>query len=139
MIENGILVLQCGFENTHIGKLEFVYNKATDAVEEYSWEMIPVDEDHCPSDKYVSAMINSYEYEIENKYSKLITTLKMPLDNYGRGNPTEVGQLFADAFQTLEDYLYQHKDLGGPMDDRCIIRGNVGGLALEVKKRREEN
>ena len=45
----------------------------------------------------------------------------------------------ADAFQTLEDYLYQHKDLGGPMDDRCIIRGNVGGLALEVKKRREEN
>ncbi len=280
VIENGILVLQCGFENTHIGKLEFVYNKATDAVEEYSWEMIPVDEDHCPSDKYVSAMTNSYEYEIENKYSKLITTLKMPLDNYGRGNPTEVGQLFADAFadalgvdvmtvaasslrcysldtditleglkeaypyngkiytvtisgerlkkgimymmrpevleqwqdaffhyskrlkidfdydskelnvefdgepleddqmlqmgmqeyylinaalgfginpeellankdiisvasadafQTLEDYLYQHKDLGGPMDDRCIIRGNVGGLALEVKKRREEN
>ncbi|MBQ6439778.1 MAG: bifunctional metallophosphatase/5'-nucleotidase [Mogibacterium sp.] len=98
VIENGILVLQCGSENTHIGKLDFIYNKATDSVEEYSWEMIPVDEDHCPADKYVRAMINTYEYEINNKYSKMVTTLKRPLDNYGRGNPTEVGQLFADVF-----------------------------------------
>ena len=278
-VENGILVLQCGFENTHIGKLDFIYNKTTDTVEDCSWEMIPVDEDHCPADKYVSAMISTYAYDINNKYSKLVTRLKMPLDNYGRGNPTEVGQLFADAFadalgldvmtmaasslrcysldtevtlealkeaypyngriytvmlsgerlkqgimrmlrpevleqwqeaffhfskrlkidfdfdskelkvyfdgepleddrilktgmqeyylintaigfgispeeliankdiisvatadayQTLEDYFYQHQGLGGPMDDRCIIRGNVGGLALEVKKRRGE-
>lgn len=98
VVENGILVLQCGFENTHIGKLEFVYNKTTDTVEECSWEMIPVDEDHCPTDKYVSAMINTYEYEINSKYNKLVTTLKRQLNNYGRGNTTEVGQLFVDAF-----------------------------------------
>ena len=97
-VENGILVLQCGSDNTHIGKLEFLYNKATDTVDEFSWEMIPVDEDHCPADKYVTAMINTYEYEINRKYSKMVTTLKKPLDNYGRGNPTEVGQLFADVF-----------------------------------------
>ena len=98
VVENGILVLQCGADNTHIGKLEFLYNKATDSVEDFSWEMIPVDEDHCPADKYVTAMINTYEYEINEKYSKMITTLKRPLDNYGRGNPTELGQLFADVF-----------------------------------------
>ncbi len=98
VVENGILVLQCGSDNTHIGKLEFLYNKATDEVESYSWEMVPVDEDHCPADKYVRAMINTYEYEINDKYSKMITTLRRPLDNYGRGNPTEVGQLFADVF-----------------------------------------
>ena len=278
VVENGILVLQCGFENTHIGKLEFVYNRETDCVEEYSWEMIPVDEDHCPADKYVSAMINTYEYDINRKYGKHITSLKMPLDNYGRGNPTEVGQLFTDAFadaldldlmcmassslrcysmdadvsleelreaypyngriyslkmsgeqlkrgiaymlrpevleqwhetffhfsgrlridfdfdtkdlsvefdgEPLEDdrilevgmqeyylinsetglgirpevlvpieeavrvasqdafatllgYFSEHQDLGGPLDDRCVIRGNVGGLALEVEKRRK--
>ena len=98
VVENGILVLQCGSDNTHIGKLDFLYNKETDSVEEYSWEMVPVDEDHCPEDKYVTAMINTYEYEIDCKYNKMVTTFKRPLDNYGRGNPTEVGQLFADAF-----------------------------------------
>ena len=98
MVENGILVLQCGFENTHIGKLEFEYNKESDTVEKCSWEMIPVDEDHCPLDKHVRAMIKTYQLEIDMKYGKQITTFNRPLDNYGRGNPTEVGQLFTDAF-----------------------------------------
>ena len=97
-VENGIIVLQCGADNTHIGKLDFVYNKATDKIEDYEWEMIPVDEDHCSADKYVSAMINTYDYEINEKYSKMVTTFRRPLDNFGRGNPTEVGQLFADVF-----------------------------------------
>ena len=85
-------------DSTHIGKLDFLYNQETDSVEEYSWEMIPVDEDHCPSDKYVSAMINSYEYEIENKYSKMITTSKRPLDNYGRATLRKSGSFSPGYF-----------------------------------------
>lgn len=121
VVENGILVLQCGSDNTHIGKLDFLYNKATDTVEEYSWEMIPVDEEHCPDDKYVRAMINTYEYEIDCKYSKMVTTLKKPLDNYGRGNPTEVGQLFADAFAD---------DLG--LDIMCLASSSLRCYSLGV-------
>ena len=98
LVENGILILHCGCDNSHIGKLEFLYNKATDTVEECSWEMIPVDEDHCPTDKYVRAMIGTYELDIDRKYGKKVMTLKRPLDNYGRGNPTELGQLLTDAF-----------------------------------------
>ena len=100
-MENGILILQCGSDNTHIGKLDFLYNKSTDTVEEYSWEMIPVDEDHCPADKYVTAMINTYVYEINDKYSKMVTTLKRQLDNYGRGNPTEAGHLYSISLNNI--------------------------------------
>ena len=43
-----------------------------------------------------------------------------------------------DGFLTLQDYFSGHQDLGGSMDDRCVIRGNVGGFALEVEKRRKQ-
>ena len=119
VVENGILILQCGSDNTHIGKLDFLYNKSTDTVEEYSWEMIPVDEDHCPADKYVTAMINTYVYEINDKYSKMVTTLKRQLDNYGRGNPTEAGQLFADVFAD---------DLG--LDVMCLASSSLRCYSL---------
>ena len=36
--------------------------------------------------------------DIDAKYSAVVTRLKRRLDNYGRGNTTEVGQLFVDAF-----------------------------------------
>ena len=121
VVENGILVLQCGADNTHIGKLEFLYDKATDSVESYSWEMIPVDEDHCTADKYVTAMINTYEYEINMKYSRMVTTLKRPLDNYGRGNTTEVGQLFADVFAD---------DLG--LDVMCLAASSLRCYSLDA-------
>ena len=121
VVENGILVLQCGSDNTHIGKLEFLYNKATDTVEDFSWEMIPVDEDHCPADKYVTAMINTYEYEINMKYSKLVTTLKRPLDNYGRGNTTEVGQLFTDVFADALD-----------LDVMCLAASSIRCYSLDA-------
>ncbi len=97
-VENGIVVLQCGFENTHIGRLDISYDEEKDRIEKFKWEMIPVDEDHCPTDKYVKAMINTYVLDIDRKYSKVVTRLKRPLDNYGRGNTTEMGQLFTDVF-----------------------------------------
>ena len=102
-VVNGIAVLQCGFENTHIGRFDILYDQEKDRLESWKWEMIPVDEDHCHTDKYVKAMINTYEMDIDQKYSKVVTRLVRPLDNFGRGNPTEVGQLFVDAFADALD------------------------------------
>lgn len=39
-----------------------------------------------------------------------------------------------DAFTTLKDYLSAHHRLGRRIDNRCVIRGKVGGFALEVRK-----
>ncbi len=65
---------------------------------DHDWKMIPVDEDHCTEDKFVKAMVNTYLMDIDEKYGTIITRFKRELDNYGRGNTTEIGQLFVDAF-----------------------------------------
>ena len=98
VVENGILIIQAGMENTHIGQLDMKFDTDTGKIADYTYQLIPVDEDHCPLDKMTRAMISTYALDIDEKYSKLVTRLRRKLDNYGRINPTEVGQLFADAF-----------------------------------------
>ncbi|MBE6040586.1 MAG: bifunctional metallophosphatase/5'-nucleotidase [Clostridiales bacterium] len=102
-VVNGIVVLQAGMENTHLGRLDIGYDEAAGRIADWEWEMIPVDDDHCPVDKYVRAMINTYVMDIDEKYGAVVTRLLRPLDNYGRGNTTEVGQLFADVFADALD------------------------------------
>ena len=46
----------------------------------------------------IGAHSHTYWMDIDEKYGTIITRLKRDLDNYGRGNTTEVGQLFVDAF-----------------------------------------
>ena len=97
-VENGILIVQAGMENTHIGRLELDFDPEARKIADWRWELIPVDEEHCPTDRYVRAMLNTYVMDIDEKYGKIVTRLKRTLDNYGRKNPTELGQVFADAF-----------------------------------------
>lgn len=98
VIENGILIVQAGMENTHIGLLDMKFDTDKGKVVDYKYELVPVDEDHCPTDLMTRAMVSTYALDIDEKYSKLVTRLSRKLDNNGRTNPTEVGQLFADAF-----------------------------------------
>lgn len=97
-VENGILIVQAGMENTHLGRFDIDFNTESRKIESWKWELIPVDEEHCPTDKFVRAMVNTYMLDIDEKYGRIITRLRRTLDNYGRGNATEVGQMFADAF-----------------------------------------
>lgn len=95
---NDILVLQAGKENTHIGELHLLLDEEKREIADWNWKTVPVDDDHCPVDKFVKAMVNTYQMDIDEKYGTIVTRFKRVLDNYGRGNTTEVGQVFVDAF-----------------------------------------
>lgn len=97
-VVNGIIIVQAGMENTHLGRFDIGYDETAGRIADWEWKMILVDEDHCPLDKYVRAMISTYALDIDEKYGAVVTRLLRPLDNYGRGNATELGQLFADVF-----------------------------------------
>lgn len=97
-VVNGIIVAQAGMENTHIGRFDLNFDEAAGKIDSWEWKLIPVDEEHCPEDKFVRAMVNTYVLDIDEKYGRIVTRLRRTLDNYGRSNPTELGQLFADAF-----------------------------------------
>ncbi|MBQ6151487.1 MAG: bifunctional metallophosphatase/5'-nucleotidase [Mogibacterium sp.] len=102
-IVNDILILQAGTGNTHIGDLRLSIDTDLKEISDWSYSLVPVDEEHCPQDKYVKAMVNSYQMDIDERYGTVITRFKRDLDNYGRGNTTELGQVFVDAFTDALD------------------------------------
>ena len=69
-------------ENTHLGRLDIDYNTDERNIEGWNWEMIPVDDDHCPTDRFVRAMVNTYVMDIDEKYGEIVTRLRRTLDNY---------------------------------------------------------
>ena len=100
-VVNDILIVQAGEGNTHVGELHLFVDPSAEGagdIEKWEWKLVPLDEDHCIEDKFVKAMVNTYQMDIDEKYGTIITRLKRDLDNYGRGNTTEVGQLFVDSF-----------------------------------------
>lgn len=97
-IVNDTLILQAGMENTHLGRLDMKIDTENSSIKSWEYKLIPVDEDHCPIDFMTRAMISTYVLDVDEKYSKLVTRLARRLDNNGRNCPTELGQLYADAF-----------------------------------------
>ena len=102
-IVNDILILQAGTGNTHIGELHLSLDTGRKEIAGWNYKLVPVDDEHCPEDKYVKAMVNTYQMDIDEKYGTIVTRLKRNLNNFGRGNTTEVGQLFVDAFTDALD------------------------------------
>jgi len=100
---NDILILQAGTGNTHIGDLHLSFDMDMKEITDWNYSLVPVDADHCLEDKFVKAMVNTYQMDIDEKYGTVITRFKRNLNNYGRGNTTELGQVFADAFTDALD------------------------------------
>ena len=55
VMENGILVVQAGQNNTHIGELHVWVDDAGD-IKKCDWKLVPVDEDHCETDIVAKAI-----------------------------------------------------------------------------------
>ena len=120
-VENGIVIVQAGMENTHIGKLDLFFDEKLGTPDRWTWETVPVDEEHCPTDKFVRALVSTYIMDVDEKYGKVVTRLCRTLDNQGRGNATEVGQLFADVFA---------ESLG--LDVMLLSASSLRGTALDM-------
>lgn len=94
-------------------------------------------------------MVNTYQMDIDEKYGTIITRLKRGLDNYGRGNTTEVGQLFVDAFSDSLDVdimmmassNFHSRDSLSPMT-RCstsVFRNSISSILKPFSTRPTKN
>ena len=93
---NDVLIAQAGTGTSQIGRFDLMVNKDTNTVESYSWNLIPIDESHCPRDPEIERVIGMYAGEVEEKYGRILTHLTRRLTHPAREQETELGNLFAD-------------------------------------------
>ncbi len=78
-----------------VGNICNAYN----AIDTFTWQMIPIDDAHCPRDEEVESFIQRYKSATSQKYDRIITRFACELDHPKRNQETPLGNLIADILR----------------------------------------
>ena len=99
-VVNDILIVQAGVGTKQIGRFDIVVDIDDNKVSSYTWELIPIDSEHCPMDKEIEKAISRYKNQIDAKYEQVLCKFLRPLTHPDRNQETELGNLMTDALKT---------------------------------------
>ena len=98
-IVNDIFIVQAVQGTDQIGRFDLVVDTDTNSVHEYSWQLIPIDGEHCPHDEVMEKLVLAYKEQTDKKYNRVLCRLPRNLTHPNRYQETELGDLFSDALQ----------------------------------------
>jgi len=99
--ENGVLIAQAGSGTDQIGRYDIVVDDATNSIVDYTWKLLPINEDLEKPDKKLAEFINSFKTEVDRKYSVVLTKFQRELTHPKREIETTLGNAVADAFASF--------------------------------------
>lgn len=97
---NGIPIVQAATGSSQIGRFDIVVNKDENCIDSYTWQLIPIDSDHCPQDRALENLIRKYKDKTDEKYTRVVTRFKHEFTHPERNRQTQLGCLFSDIFKT---------------------------------------
>ena len=95
-VVNNIPIVQAAFGTGQIGRFDIMVDTKKNAIDSYSWQLIPIDEEHCPRDPALEEVIQKYQSATDEKYGRYVTKFTRAYTNPGRDQDTEIGRLFSD-------------------------------------------
>ncbi len=69
------------------------------AIDTFSWQVVPIDDAHCPRDEEMEKFIRHYQQATSEKYDRVITRFAARLDHPARNQETPLGNLIADIMR----------------------------------------
>ena len=95
---NNILIAQAGVGTNQIGRFDITVDDDTNAIIDYKWQLISINEQIAKKDKQLEEYINSFKTKVDQKYSTLICKLAKELTHPQREIETTLGNFITDAF-----------------------------------------
>ena len=97
---NGVLIAQAGTGTDQIGRFDIIIDTDTNSVDSWTWQPVPIDNEHCPdTDPVVEGIIAGIKSQTDVKYGRIVTRFKRKLTHPKREQETELGNLAADIMQ----------------------------------------
>ena len=96
---NGIYIVQAGTGTDQIGRFDIMVDTDRNAIDSFTWEIIPIDDSHCPRDEEVENFIQRYKTATSKKYDRIITRFSYELTHPKRNQETALGDLIADILR----------------------------------------
>ena len=96
---NDIYIVQAGTGTDEIGRFDIMVDTDLNAIDTFTWQMVPIDDAHCPRDEEVENFIQRYRSATSQKYDRIITRLSCELTHPKRNQETSLGDLIADILR----------------------------------------
>ena len=96
-VVNNILIAQAGTGTDQIGRFDITVDDETNAIVDWTWQLIPINEDLIEPDQGMVDFIARYKDEVDRKYSVVISKLTHEHTHPRREEETSLGNLMADA------------------------------------------
>ena len=96
---NDIYIVQAGTGTDEIGRFDIMVDTDLNAIDTFTWQMIPIDDAHCPRDEEVESFIQHYKTATSQKYDRIITRFACELGHPKRNQETPLGNLIADILR----------------------------------------
>jgi len=97
----GIPIVQAATGTAQIGRFDIMVNTDTNSIDSYTWQLIPIDAEHCPRDTALEQVIQKYKERTDTKYSRIVTRFADCYTHPVRNQETTLGKLLADAFKDV--------------------------------------
>ncbi|OGO06523.1 MAG: bifunctional metallophosphatase/5'-nucleotidase, partial [Chloroflexi bacterium RBG_13_56_8] len=94
---NGILVAQAGVGSDQIGRYDILVDDDTNSIVEYTWQLVPIDDQIAEPDAGLEEYIESFKDVVDRKYGTVICKFNQVLTHPKREVETTLGNLTADA------------------------------------------
>ena len=97
----GIPIVQAAYGTSQIGRFDITVDTDTNTIHSYTWQLVPIDAEHCPRDTALEAVILKYKEKTDSKYSRVVTRFAEQYTHPVRNRETSLGKLLADAFKDV--------------------------------------
>lgn len=97
---NGIVIAHAGSGTDNLGRFDINIDTDNNCIDSFKWEFVNINEKSCEPDPKMQEIILRYKEHTDEKYGRLITTFSRHLTHPRRNTETELGNLFADVFES---------------------------------------
>ena len=96
---NNILIVQAGKGADQIGRFDIIVDTDKNCIHSWQWQIVPIDDTHCPVDKDLEKLIYEFNAKTEEKYQKIIT--RFAKNDPSCPNKQRVGKFCADVVKDV--------------------------------------
>jgi 5'-nucleotidase/UDP-sugar diphosphatase len=94
---NNVLIAQAGVGTDQVGRFDIMVDDDTNSILDYSWRLVPINNDIAVPDKGLEGYINSFKDVVDRKYNTIISKFATKLTHPRRTEETALGNMIADA------------------------------------------
>jgi 5'-nucleotidase/UDP-sugar diphosphatase len=96
-VVNNILIAQAGVGTNQVGRWDIHVDDDTNAIADWKWQLIPIEQGIAEPDAQLEAHINSFKQVVDEKYNSIVTRLAIEHTHPAREVETALGNLLADV------------------------------------------